>query len=110
MAIKRRIDTVDTQARRTFFGESDFDDILDEIEYKYAGPIQEALKQLDFVTAEAKEEMDALMYAPIDPEGRSFENLYLIVKSNNIEKLCGETNFASFFCTFKVLEKQNDIV
>lgn len=62
------------------------------------------------LSKEAKEEMDALMYAPIDPEGRSFENLYLIVKSNNIEKLCGETNFASFFCTFKVLEKQNDIV
>ena len=90
MAIKRRIDTVDTQARRTFFGESDFDDILDEIEYKYAGPIQEALKQLDFVTAEAKEEMDkAYQMAMLGFEAEKHSIEDIVKRQEEIQqKLC----------------------
>ena len=50
---------------------------------------------------EAKEEMDAMMYAPQDPEGRSFKNLYQYILDDGIEELDGDTRFTSFFRVFK---------
>ena len=50
---------------------------------------------------EAKETMDAMMYAPQDPEGRSFKNLYQYICEDKITELIGDTRFASFFAPFK---------
>lgn len=54
--------------------------------------------------------MDSLMYAPIDPEGRSFSNLYKIICDNGIDELKDETKFSNFFVDFQYLidkEKKN---
>lgn len=62
------------------------------------------------MTDEAKELMDMMMYAPIDPEGRSFENLYNILCDAGVDSLKDEGAFASFFSTFHDLvnkEKKN---
>lgn len=53
------------------------------------------------LSKEAEETMDAMMYAPQDPEGRSFKNLYMYIKEDKIEELMGDTKFASFFAPFK---------
>lgn len=55
------------------------------------------------LTKDAKEEMDAMMHTPQDPEGRSFKNLYQFIVKDNVEELMGDTKFASFFSTFKYL-------
>ena len=55
------------------------------------------------LTNEAKEEMDDTMYAPMDIEGRSFTNLYKMIKEDNITDLISENRFSSFFATFKPL-------
>ena len=60
------------------------------------------------LTKEAKEEMDMTMYAPIDPEGRSLQNLYKRVLSDNIADLIEINKFSSFFETFKsLIDKEN---
>lgn len=53
------------------------------------------------LSEEARETMDAMMYAPQDPEGRSFKNLYEYITEDKIEELMGDTRFASFFAPFK---------
>ena len=55
------------------------------------------------LTKRAEEDIEALMYAPIDPEGRSFENLYELIKRDNIESLLDMNSFSSFFVPFKEL-------
>ena len=50
---------------------------------------------------EARETMDSMMYAPQDPEGRSFKNLYQYICEDKITELMGDTKFASFFAPFK---------
>ena len=59
---------------------------------------------------EAKELLDGMMYAPMDAEGRSLENLYKILLEYNIDDLKDETRFGNFFTEFKFLidkEKNN---
>lgn len=51
----------------------------------------------------AEEEISAMMYAPLDPEGRSFENLYSMIRRDNIEDLVVVNNFSNFFIPFKGL-------
>lgn len=53
------------------------------------------------LSREAKEELDAMMHAPQDPEGRSFKNLYQYICEDKIDELMGDTRFASFFAPFK---------
>lgn len=53
------------------------------------------------LSPEAKETMDAMMYAPQDPEGRSFKNLYQYIVEDDIDELTGDTRFASFLAPFK---------
>ena len=87
MAIKRRIDTVDTQARRTFFGESDFD----EIEYQYGGEIEDLVRRLDFATSEAKKEMDTAYQKAMrgfEAEKHSLEDI-VRRQEEVMQKLCG---------------------
>lgn len=55
------------------------------------------------LTNEAKEEMDDTMYSPMDTEGRSFSNLYKMIREDNITDLISENRFSSFFTTFKPL-------
>ena len=59
------------------------------------------------MTDEAKELMDTIMYAPMDSEDRSLENLYNIILKYNIEKLKDPTTFGNFFNEFvTVMEKE----
>lgn len=59
---------------------------------------------------EAKELLESIMYAPIDPTDRTMENLYNIVLEYNIDKLKDSTTFGNFFSEFMYLiekEKKN---
>ena len=78
---------------------------------KYDGDFYEINKQLidlknPLLTDEAKEVMDSMMYTPIDPEGRSFKNLYNLILEDGIDELSGDTKFSSFFSTFKKIEEK----
>ena len=42
-----------------------------------------------------------MMYNVMDPEGRSFGNLYRMILADNITEWMGDTKFASFFNLFK---------
>lgn len=55
------------------------------------------------LTDGAKEEMDATMYAPMDPEGRSLSNLYQYILEDNITDLKNSDRFSTFFSHFKPL-------
>ena len=55
------------------------------------------------LTKSAEDDIEAMMYAPMDPEGRSFENLYAMIKRDNIENLVDINTFSSFFAPFKEL-------
>ena len=73
---------------------------------EYAGDFYEINKKIidlkhPLLSDEAKEEMDAMMHTPQDPEGRSFKNLSEMIREDNIEELMGDTKFASFFVPFK---------
>lgn len=58
------------------------------------------------LTDEAKEDMDAMMHAPIDPEGRSFSNIYRYIKEDGISELYDESKFSTFFSSFKPFIKR----
>lgn len=55
------------------------------------------------LTEEAKNLMDGMMHAPIDPEGRSLTNLYNILLANGVDELMDENRFSSFFAEYKTL-------
>ena len=55
------------------------------------------------MTDESVELMESFMYAPMDMEGRSMENLYRILLENEIDDLKDEGAFANFFTEFKYL-------
>ena len=59
------------------------------------------------LTKEAVDTMESFMYAPLDPEGRSYENLYKIIVDNNIEDLKNEDDFSRFFSDFaQIIDKE----
>lgn len=63
------------------------------------------------LTEEAKEIIDSMRYNPLDPEDRSFENLYNILKNAGVDDLKDENRFASFFTEYAYLidaEKKNN--
>jgi 5'-3' exonuclease len=58
----------------------------------------------------AKELLESIMYAPIDPEDRTMENLYNIIIKYDIDNLKDPTTFGNFFSEFMYLidkEKKN---
>lgn len=56
---------------------------------------------------DAKELMDTIMYTPMDPEGRSLENLYNIILKYEIDKLKDPTTFGNFFSEYiNIMEKE----
>ena len=62
------------------------------------------------LSEQAKEDMDNMMYAPQDPEGRSLTNVYEIIQQIGIMELMGDTKFASFFSPFKrLMDKEKEV-
>lgn len=62
------------------------------------------------MSTEAKDLLESIMYAPIDPTDRNMENLYNIIINYNIDKLKDPTTFGNFFSEFMYLidkEKKN---
>ena len=55
------------------------------------------------LTEDAIDEIDSMMYAVQDTEGRSFGNLYQYIIEDDITELKSENKFASFFEQFKIL-------
>lgn len=55
------------------------------------------------LTKSAEDDIESMMYAPMDPEGRSFENLYEMIKRDGIEDLINLDTFSKFFIPFKEL-------
>lgn len=75
---------------------------------EYDGDFYEINKKIidltnPLLTDSAKDEIDSMMYAPQDPEGRSIQNLYRFILEDGIDDLRGDTKFASFFNPFKRL-------
>ena len=82
---------------------------------QYDGDFYEINKKIidlsnPMLTKEAKKNLDDMMYAPLDPNGRCFENLYELIRHYNIGELLSETKFASFFGIFKTLENENSLI
>lgn len=62
------------------------------------------------MSTEAKDLLESIMYAPIDPTDRNMENLYNIINEYNIDKLKDPTTFGNFFSEFMYIidkEKKN---
>ena len=55
------------------------------------------------LTKSAIDDIEAMMYAPLDPEGRSFDNLYRMITRDGIDGLMDINSFSSFFVQFKEL-------
>lgn len=55
------------------------------------------------LTKSAEENIESMMYAPLDPEGRSFGTLYEMIKRDGIEDLMNLDAFSRFFIPFKEL-------
>lgn len=54
----------------------------------------------------ARETMEGMMYAPIDPSGRSYTNLYKMILEDKIDEFNSDNRFMSFFTPFKRLEEK----
>lgn len=91
-----------------------YENIINGVHNKeYDGDFYEINKKIidlsdPMVTKEAKEDMDSMMYAPQDPEGRSFKNLYDLVREDGISELYDESKFSTFFSSFKPLIKREE--
>lgn len=53
------------------------------------------------VNEEAINELNSLSYAPIDPEGRSYENVYRILEKNGVNELIETNRFSNTFGYFE---------
>ena len=59
------------------------------------------------LTKEAIEDMDGMIHAPMDPEGRDIKNLYMIIKENEMINLYDETKFGNTFSPFyRIIENE----
>lgn len=58
------------------------------------------------LTSEAVETMESFMYAPMDPEGRTYEALYKTLSDNMVEELLNEDEFSRFFSDFTSLAEK----
>ena len=52
------------------------------------------------LTEEAVNELNMVMYSPLDPNGRDFKNLYKIIQDNEMIDLVKEDNFTRLFSAF----------
>ena len=59
------------------------------------------------LTPEAIDYMKSLMYNPLDPEGRTMQNLYTIITENHIDDLVDPDKFSNFFSEYmNLIEKE----
>lgn len=58
------------------------------------------------LTSEAVDTMEAFMYAPMDPEGRSYDNLYKTLCDNGVEELLNEEDFSRFFSDYTSISEK----
>lgn len=59
------------------------------------------------LTKDAIELLESLTYAPIDPEGRSYENLYNLILKYDIQSLTDTGKFSNFFSPFeRIISKE----
>ena len=58
------------------------------------------------LTEDAEEEIEAISYAPIDPEGRDYKELYKIIIENDMNELLDEKKFSLLFSCFEGLIKK----
>ena len=49
---------------------------------------------------EAIDELNMIMYAPLDPDGRDLKNLYVIIQENEMNDLMDENKFGNLFSAF----------
>jgi 5'-3' exonuclease len=52
------------------------------------------------LTDDAINELNSIMYSPLDPNGRDFKNLYSIIQENEMIDLIKEDNFTRLFSAF----------
>ena len=55
------------------------------------------------LTKRAEEDIEAMMYAPMEPDDNSFANLYQMIVRDGIENLVDANEFSRFFIQFKEL-------
>ena len=55
------------------------------------------------LTKEAKDDMDSLIHAPLDPSGREIKNVYNILLENEFNDLISDNIFSTFFSTFNIV-------
>ena len=55
------------------------------------------------LTKEAIDELNMIMYAPLDPEGRDLKNLYMIIHENEMNDMLDENKFGNLFSAFNKL-------
>jgi hypothetical protein len=55
------------------------------------------------LTKRAEEDIEAMMYAPMEPDDKAFVNLYQMIDRDNIENLVDSDSFSRFFIPFKEL-------
>jgi hypothetical protein len=61
------------------------------------------------LTESALEELNAMRYAPIDPEGRSFGNVARYVREDDITELLDDNRFSGFFVEFNSLANREKL-
>lgn len=86
--------------------------VTDGVQGKNIYKINEKIIDLKnpLMTDEAINMIESIMYSPICPEDRTFENLYKILIDNDVDLLKDETRFSNFFNDFLSLidkEKKN---
>lgn len=89
------------------------ENILNSVSSKnYNGNIYEINEKLinlkkPLLTENARIEIESMMYAPQDPENRSFKNLYNFINEDDIIDLKDSSKFTSFFSPFKkIVDKE----
>ena len=55
------------------------------------------------LTEDAINEMKSIMYSPLDPKGRDFKNLYMIIQENEMIDMLNEDKFGHLFSAFHKL-------
>lgn len=58
------------------------------------------------LTKRAEEDIEAMMYAPMEPDDNSFTNLYKMIVKDGIEDLLDPNAFSRFFIPFKELSER----
>ena len=82
--------------------------ITDGVQGEYIYEINEQIIDLrnpecPMMPEQAKMELQSMMYAPLNPEGRTMTNLYDILQRCGIEELQDPIKFSNFFLEFKRL-------